>query len=70
MFGNEGTSLFLGIFTNISKFSDPFIKWGINRKGWCKGVGMIRYGLDYGMYLPIGVVFYDIDDFAYKVICC
>ena len=48
MFGNEGTGLFLGILTNISKFSDPFIKWGISR-GWYRGVEVIRYGLDYGM---------------------
>ena len=31
---------------------------------------MIRYGLDYGMYLPIGAVFCNVDDFSYQVICC
>ena len=31
---------------------------------------MIRYGLDYGMHAPIGIVFYDIDGFTYKVMCC
>ena len=29
------------------------------------GVGMIRYGLDYRMYLLIGVVFCNVDDFSY-----
>ena len=31
---------------------------------------VIRYGLDYGVCLPIGAVFYDIDDFMYQVMCC
>ena len=30
---------------------------------------MIRDGLYYGVCLPIGIMFYDINDFAYKVIC-
>ena len=53
------------LFTDISKFSDPVINWEIGRRGWYRGVGVVRYGLDYRMYLPIGVVFCNVYDFLY-----
>ena len=70
MFGNESTCLFLGIFANVAKLSDPFIKWRISRRGWYRGVGMTRYGLDYWVHTPVGVMLCGIDGLLYKVVCC
>ena len=70
MFGNESTDLFLGVFANVAKFSDPFIKWRISRRGWYGGVEMIRYGLDYGVHAPVGIMLCGIDGLSYKVVCC
>ena len=65
MFGNEGAGLFLSIFTNIAKFNDPVINWEIGRGWWYRGVGVVRYGLNYRVYLPIGVMFCNVYDFSY-----
>ena len=37
--------------------------------GWYRIMKVIRDGLYYGMCLPVGVMFYGINNFAYKVIC-
>ena len=69
MFGYEGSGLFLGILPNVTKFGDPFVKWGVGGGRWYRVMEMIRDGLYYRMCLPVGVMFYSINDFAYKVIC-
>ena len=60
--------MFLGIFPNVTKLGNPFVKWGVGG-GWYRIMDVIRDGLYYGMCLPVGVMFYGINNFAYKVIC-